>query len=383
MADTSLCRHIVVAMDSLKGCLSAEEATRAITQAITVANENIHVTTIPLSDGGEGMMHALMKANNGDYVTMQAHDALMRPISAAYGLSQDHRTAYIEAAATCGLSLLSERERNPLLTTTYGLGEQIRDCLSRGCKKIILGLGGSATNDCGLGLLQALGCSIHTTSGGNSVCSGKDLAKIVSIDTSPLHSLFQEVELLTACDVKNELYGPRGAAYIFAPQKGANQAMVAELDKGMKHLTTLTRGEKSAARKGAGAAGGLGFCALHFLHGKLCSGIELVLQATRFHDIIQSASLIITGEGKSDRQTLMGKLPSGVLAAARKQHIPVVLMAGEVQELADLQRAGFYKLININEGFGTDRDYNMQPIVAYNRLQTATRNLLRQLCLAL
>lgn len=383
MTDASPCRHIVVAMDSFKGCLSAEEATRAIAKAITATDKHLQVTAIPLADGGEGMMHALVRANGGDYITMQAHDALMRPISATYGLSQDHKTAYIEAAATCGLSMLTEEERNPLLATTFGLGEQIKDCISRGGRKIIIGLGGSSTNDCGLGLLQALGCTIRTTSGENAVCSGKDLTRIVSIDVSPLHALLRQVEILIACDVKNSLFGPSGAAYVYAPQKGADQAMVVELDKGLRHLAALTHGEEHAACEGTGAAGGLGFCALHFLHGKLCPGSELILQTVQFPDIIHDASLIITGEGRSDRQTLMGKLPYGVLSAARRLHIPVVLMAGEVQDSTDLQRAGFSKLININEGFHSDRIHNMQPSVAYSRLQIATRNLLRQLCLDL
>ena len=284
-----------------------------------------------------------------------------------YGISEDGKTAFIEMASISGLPLVPPEKRNPMLTTSYGTGELIRDALERGCRNFIIGIGGSATNDAGLGMLQALGFRFLDKEGkiletGN----GKILMEVASIDTSFVHPDLRTSHFTVACDVQNPFYGLEGAAYIFAPQKGADRKMVEALDAGMKNFAEVifhTTGKDISNHSGTGAAGGMGGSLLAFLNAKLKPGIQLMLETLDFSNKIKGADLIITGEGKADKQTLMGKVPSGILDKARKQKIPVILIAGSVENADALHRAGFRGVYSINPPSIT-LEQAMQPEVA-------------------
>lgn len=253
-------------------------------------------------------------------------------------------------AAISGLPLVTPEKRNPMQTTTFGTGELIRDALQRGCRHFIIGLGGSATNDAGLGMLRALGFRFPDKTGNVSGYGGQMMGKVDSIDTSSVHPLLSGCTFTAACDVRNPFYGTDGAAYVFAPQKGADAAMIEALDAGMRHLAAVifrTTGKDISSCPGAGAAGGMGGSLSAFLNAELKPGIQLLLEMQNFAEQIKDADLIITGEGKSDRQTVMGKVPYGILTEARKQHIPVVLIAGGIEDTDILTRAGFHGIFSI------------------------------------
>jgi len=311
---------IVVAIDSFKGCLSSKEANQAAAEGIRSACPDADVIQVPVSDGGEGFLDAFHAALGGTWVEVMVNDPLMRPITAKYLLHDT--TAVIEMAQASGLTLLTKEERNPLVTTSYGTGQLVADAVRRGAKHIIVGLGGSATSDAGTGMLEAL----H-----GDGCNHRD------------------VHITIATDVKNPLCGPNGAAHVFAPQKGATAADVLLLDERAKafaeHSAQLLGYDRSEM-EGAGAAGGLGYAFLQYLNAECQSGIQLLLETIGFDALVKDADLIITGEGSADRQTLMGKLPMGIL-----QHsgdIPVCLIAGSVCDREALLKAGFAHVECIN-----------------------------------
>lgn len=310
-------QKIVIAIDSFKGCLTSAEAGEAAAQGVHAACPECRTIVLPVADGGEGMLDVLLAASNGKRITVRAHDPLMQPCDANYGISGDGNTAFIEMAAISGLPLVPADKRNPMKTTTFGTGELIRDALERGCLRFIIGLGGSATNDAGLGMLQALGFRFFDKEGhevgsmkkGIALC-GALLSAISSIDSSSAHPALKKTCFTAACDVRNPFFGPNGAAHVFAPQKGADADMVKELDVAMQHLSDVifrTTGKDVSLHPGAGAAGGMGGGLHAFLDAQLKPGIELLLETLDFAEKIKDADLIITGEGKSDRQTLMGK----------------------------------------------------------------------------
>ena len=309
---------------------------------------------LPVADGGEGMQRVLTEALNGQEIRLSAHDPLMQMRQTAYGLSGDGTTAFIEMAAISGLPLVPLRQRNPSLTTTYGTGELIKDALNRGCRRFVIGLGGSATNDAGLGMLQALGFRFQDRYGNElgkaqPMC-GQLLNEIAFIDSSTALPALREARFTAACDVCNPFFGPEGAACVFAPQKGADPEMVAALDKGLQHLTQViqqTTGRDIATLPGAGAAGGMGGTLSALLNAELKPGIDLLLDLTDFDKLIEGADLIITGEGKSDRQTVMGKVPSGILKRARRQGLPVILVSGSIEDADILNQAGFRAAFSI------------------------------------
>jgi glycerate kinase len=275
----------------------------------------------------------------------------MNIINTRYVISVDGQTAFIEAAAVIGLPLVPPDRLNPLYTTTFGLGKVIFDALERGCREFVIGLGGSATNDAGLGMLQALGYRFLDRQGAPVGRGGIELDKVAAIDGSGVHPALKESRFITICDVTNPFCGPNGAAYIFAPQKGATPEMVRTLDRGMASLAQVIKQTQSidiTNVDGAGAAGGLGGIFLSFLNAKLQRGIDWILNYVDFDQKIIQANIVITGEGRADRQTLMGKAPFGVLTAAQKQHIPVILIAGAVQNRDDLLAAGFDDLFPIH-----------------------------------
>lgn len=337
-------KKVIVAIDSFKGCLTSKEAGDAVVEGIKNVLPECDVLCFPVADGGEGLVDALVEVTGGSYRELSVHDPLMRPVDASYGLSGDGHTVFIEMAAASGLPLLTDSERNPMLTTTYGTGELIRDALNRGGRNFIIGIGGSATNDAGLGMLHALGYCFYDEAGRLLEGSGSSLGKVVTIDSSSAHPALKESRFTVACDVDNPFYGEEGAVRVFAGQKGADEKMKEELEAGMRTFSRLiqaTTGKDIADVPGAGAAGGLGGTLLAFLNAVLKPGINLLLQTLDFATLIKGADLIITGEGKADRQSVMGKVPSGILEEARQQGIPVVLIAGCVEDADILNQAGF------------------------------------------
>ena len=376
-----LLEKIVIALDSFKGSLTSTQAAEAAAKGIREVLPQCQVVCLPVSDGGEGILDALLQAIGGQYISCPAHDPLMRPLTVPYGVSADKQTAIIEMAAASGLTLVSPQERNPLYTTTYGTGEQIRHALSQGCRHVLLGLGGSATNDAGLGMLQALGYVFKDKNGQKiGPMRGEWLEKIASIDTSNVPQEVREAQFTAACDVNNPFLGLSGAAHVFAPQKGAEPADVAKLEKGMSHIAELIRqstGTDISTMPGAGAAGGMGGALAAFLHASPKPGIQLLLNTLHFAEMIQDASLIITGEGKADRQTLMGKVPAGILYEARQQEIPVWLLAGAVDDKPMLFEAGFQDVYCINPP-GTPEVQAMNPDFAQQQIIETVKAALQQ-----
>ena len=344
-------KKIVLAIDSFKGCLSSKEIEQCIAEEIHRILPSCQTVCIPIADGGEGMLDTLIEATQGTFVSTQAHDPLMRIRPTRYGILGDQRTAIIEMAEINGLTTLSPIERNPMKTSTYGTGELIKDALEKGFRRFIIGIGGSATNDAGMGMMQALGAHLYDKQGNELEQGGKIMEQIAHIDLNHLHPALKEATFIVACDVQNPFCGPQGAAYVFARQKGANEEQIRQLDEGMRHLALLIERDFSYninKVKGAGAAGGLGGAFATFLQAHLQSGIDLLLNAVDFDRKITNADWIITGEGKADRQTAEGKVPAGVLKRAKKANIPVMLIAGKVEDKACLKQMGFARIVQIS-----------------------------------
>lgn len=343
-------RKIVIASDSFKGSISAAEVAACGERAVHRLFPDCEVVQLPVADGGEGTVETLTAALGGQSVATVVHDPLGRLITAQYGLITKEKTAIIEMATASGLPLLQPEERNPWLTSTYGTGELIRDALERGCRKFLIAIGGSATNDGGMGLLQALGFRFLDAEGQELPGCGESLSRIAQIDTSRALTTLTECQFTVACDVTNPFYGREGAAYVFAPQKGADAEMVEALDQGLRHFAQLiqtTQGIAIDQLPGAGAAGGLGGGLVAFLQARLRPGIEMVLDALQFDTQIAGADLIFTGEGKLDAQTCMGKTPFGVLRRAQQQGIPVVALGGAVEASEALNRCDFLAVLPI------------------------------------
>lgn len=344
-------KKIVLAIDSFKGCLSSKEIEQCIAEEIHRILPSCQTVCIPIADGGEGMLDTLIEATQGTFVSTQAHDPLMRIRPTRYGILGDQRTAVIEMAEINGLTTLSPIERNPMKTSTYGTGELIKDALEKGFRRFIIGIGGSATNDAGMGMMQALGAHLYDKQGNELEQGGKIMEQIAHIDLNHLHPALKEATFIVACDVQNPFCGPQGAAYVFARQKGASEEQIRQLDEGMRHLALLIERDFSYninKVKGSGAAGGLGGAFATFLQAHLQSGIDLLLDAVDFDRKITNADWIITGEGKADRQTAEGKVPAGVLKRAKKANIPVMLIAGKVEDKACLKQMGFARIVKIS-----------------------------------
>ena len=346
-------RKIIIASDSFKGCLSSLEVARAAENGIRKVLPDCEVVGIPVADGGEGTTEALVAALHGQFVSCEVHDPLMNLIKADYGILGDRITAVIEMAGASGLTLVPPEKRNPMLTTTCGTGELIKNALQRGCRRFLIGIGGSATNDAGTGMLQALGFRFLDRNGKELDKGGQILEKIVYIDSEKTIPELQEAFFTVACDVNNPFSGKNGAAFVYARQKGADDAMIGKLDRGLQQFASVIRnsvGKDIDLIPGAGAAGGLGGGILAFLPATLKPGIQMVLEALDFENQIQNADLIITGEGKLDRQTGMGKTPAGVLEAAKRQQIPVIAIGGSVEETDLLVQQGFLAAFSIQPG---------------------------------
>ncbi|MDR1368789.1 MAG: glycerate kinase [Dysgonamonadaceae bacterium] len=344
---------IVIAIDSFKGCLSSIEAGQAASEGVRLFNPACETIVIPIADGGEGILNVLTSATGGQYISVYAHNPLMELIETQYGISGDGKTALIEMAAISGLPLVPEDKRNPMKTTTFGTGELIKDALEKGCREFIIGIGGSATNDAGLGMLQALGYRFLDRQGNELGQGGEIMKDVACIDFKNIHPALKESRFTVACDVNNPFYGTNGAAYVFARQKGAGDEMIKRLDEDMKSLSEIikqTTGKDISNYPGSGAAGGMGGGFLAFLSATLKPGIKLMLDTLHFQDKIKNADFIITGEGRVDKQTTMGKVPSGILEEAKKQNIPVIVIAGGVEDVREMNRAGFCGVFSIVPG---------------------------------
>ena len=325
---------ILIATDTFKDALPALEVCKTIKNGICLADDKIETILFPLADGGEGTAEILTWHSGGSLVKASFSDPLLRKIEAQYGISADGQTAFIEMAQTAGLQLLSEQERNCMNTSTFGTGEMIRHAIAKGVKKIILGLGGSATNDAGMGMATALGFQFFDENDRELEPIGSNLSKVQRIVKDEVVKGLEEVEFQVLCDVENPLFGENGAAYIYAPQKGANFEEVKILDEGLRHFASILRIELFAEIedvKGAGAAGGLGAGAIAFLKAKLVRGIEFVLKATEFEKVLTNSDLVITGEGKIDNQSLDGKLIQGVALISQKHGVPVIAFCGTLE----------------------------------------------------
>lgn len=344
-------KRIVIASDSFKGSLTSVEVAQSATKGILEVYPDCEVTQVNVADGGEGTVDAVVDTLQGEKITISVSNPIGKPVDATYGIAGD--TAIIEMAAASGLPLLAAEERNPWVTSTYGTGEMILDAIARGCSKFLVGIGGSATNDAGTGMLQALGFRFFDNNGKLiENCCGGILGEIASIDDTQVPEAIKNAQFTIACDVDTPFCGPIGAAYVFAPQKGASPEMVQQLDEGMASFAKVIEakyGIDIVPMAGAGAAGGMGGGFRAFLNATLKKGIDMVLDAIGFDSIISGADLVVTGEGKVDFQTAKGKTAAGVLARAKAQGIPVVAIGGCVEMCDSLREMGFAGIYPILE----------------------------------
>ena len=338
---TTMAQRIILAFDKFKGSLSSEQVAEAFARGWQSVVPDSDIVTVPIADGGDGLLQSLATALGASTRSVAAHDPLGRSISTHYATSGD--MAIIEMAQVSGVALLEAEERNPMLTSSYGLGEVMLDALDRGARHMILGIGGSATNDCGMGMLEALGYRFYDAEGEVLEASGDAMCRVARIDVANVDARLFECEIVVASDVDNVLYGERGAAWVYAKQKGATPVMIDALDRGMRSFAEVVGGDYHN-RPGAGAAGGVGYALMALLGATLKPGIELVLGTVGFDALLDDAQLVVTGEGRIDRQTLMGKGPSGVLRRARSKGVPVVAVGGRVEWCEELESSGFERI---------------------------------------
>ena len=326
---------ILISIDSLKGSLSSIEAGNAIKKGILKVKEDAQVKILPLADGGEGTVDALVQGMNGKKETIEVTGPIAKKVDATYGLLKNTSTAIIEIAQASGLTLVPTELRNPLYTTTYGVGEIIKEAINKGYRNFIVGIGGSATNDAGIGMLQALGFEFYDKNNKLVGLGGKVLNEIRHIKIENRLKELDECKFKIACDVNNPLFGKNGAAYIYGSQKGATSEIIEELDNGLRNFSKVVKNYLSkdvANVEGAGAAGGLGFAFLAFLDSKLESGIKIILEDIKLEEALKDADFVITGEGRLDNQTAMGKAPIGVAKLAKKYGVKVIGLAGATTE---------------------------------------------------
>ncbi len=322
---------ILVAPDKFKGSLSAEEVCEAVREGLLLSDRSIEVISLPLADGGEGTCELLTAYSGGSLVSIIVRDPLFRNLQSGYGISRDGKIAFLEMARASGLQLLKKEERNPLINSTVGTGDLIRHALDRGVEQIIMGVGGSATNDGGMGMAQSLGVVFYSASGEILKPTGENMIRVHSIDISGIHPGLHKVKFTIFCDVDNPLHGIRGAAHVFAPQKGANEKVVRELDQGLKHYERVLEQvvKKSVNFPGAGAGGGLPASIMGLAEVTVRPGMEFIIEFTRLEKQLREADAVITGEGKVDEQTLSGKVVKGIADLSRKYNKPLVILAGK------------------------------------------------------
>lgn len=324
---------IVLAPDSFKESMTAKEVCEAMERGIKKANSQIRCIHVPMADGGEGTMQSLVDATGGRVYSKEVVGPLGNNVVAEYGILGNGEIGVIEMASASGIHLVDSEKRNPLITTTFGTGQLIKACLDKGVKKLLIGIGGSATNDGGAGFIQALGGRLLDENGDDLSYGGGALAKLHTIDLSNLDERLKYVSVEVACDVNNPLCGKEGASYVFGPQKGATREMIEILDQNLSHYAEVIKeqlGKDVISKAGAGAAGGLGAGLMAFLDVKLKSGIEMVIEYANLEEKVRDADMVWTGEGSIDFQTQYGKTPLGVAMIAKKYNKPVIALAGRV-----------------------------------------------------
>ncbi|CAN7611636.1 glycerate kinase [Paenibacillus sp. LjRoot153] len=345
---------IVIAPDSFKGSLSSEEAAKAIRDGILRAMPAAETVLIPMADGGEGTVDSLVQATQGSKISVPVQGPLQEEVTGMYGVLGDGVTCVIEMASASGLVLIPTEHRNPMLATTYGTGQLIRHALDHGYRSFILALGGSATNDGGSGMLQALGLRLLDAEGSEIGAGGQALSHLIHIDASKWDERISESQFIIASDVTNPFIGPQGASYVFGPQKGATPEMVKALDGALTHWADLMAAHTGIAvhhLPGAGAAGGLGGAFQAFFPASTKRGIDVVIELTKLNEHLQDAHLVITGEGQSDAQTASGKAPMGIAQAAAKLGVPVIVLSGSVgQGIEKLYEYGMTSIHSIVNG---------------------------------
>lgn len=373
---------IVVAIDSFKGSLSSMEAGNAIKEGILRIKPHAEVIVKPLADGGEGTTDAILEGTGGEKINLTVTGPMGKLVDTYYGYIYETKTAVIETAAASGITLVLDSEKNPMLATTYGLGEMIKHAVLKGCKDFVIGLGGSATNDGGIGMLSALGYEFKDKDGKSVGQGGKVLEKVAYISNKLVMKELEDCNFKVACDVNNPLYGVNGATYVFGPQKGVTDKMKVILDDGMKNYAKVSNeftGKKCDAAKGAGAAGGLGFAFLEYLNAELIPGIELVLNTLRLEEEIIDADYVITGEGRMDFQTAMGKVPVGLAKLAKKYNKKVIAFAGSVtKEAKECNKVGIDAFFPIVRGI-TTLEEAMRPEQARENMMDAVEQVFRLL----
>ena len=379
---------IILAFDSFKGSLSAADACAAAAEGVLSVCPDAEVVSVPLSDGGEGLVECFVAMGKASPVSVCVHGPLMEEVEAVYAVSHDGETAYMEMASACGLTLVPMEKRNPMETTTRGLGEMMADAMERGVRHIVLGIGGSATCDAGMGMLEALRGHSWLTDEAPKKALPQPLDRRPrgrSTDVDDVGQPMSTTSVLTvACDVNNPLFGESGAAYVFAPQKVATPEQGEMLDRRVRAFAMATEEmgiatREDAFRPGTGAAGGLGYALLTYLGAELKSGIDVVLDACRFDEVLQGADVVITGEGCSDEQTTHGKVPFGVLKRAKKEGVKTFLMSGQIKDEAALRTCGFDRLCCINEGDDRPVSTLMQPAVAAENIKKTCQHLMEEL----
>lgn len=339
--------RIVVAFDSFKGSLSSREAGEAFCEGLHEVSPAVDVVVLSIADGGEGIAEAVVESVGGYILHAHVHDPLGRNVVADYGVINGGATAVIGMAAASGITRLAPKERNPLRASSYGTGELILDAISRGCHDILLGLGGSATNDGGTGMLRALGFRFYDSRGEELTDTISILERVSAISKPKCLPALQGVNFVAAVDVDNPLLGERGATHIFARQKGADDAMIERMEGAMRHYAAVVDGicgEAISLRRGVGAAGGVGYAAAALLGAALRSGIDTLLDIVEFDRVVEGAQLVITGEGRIDAQTLMGKAPAGVLSRAKRCGVPCIAVGGSVDSRVLQSGSGFARI---------------------------------------
>lgn len=373
---------VVIAIDSLKGSLSSMEAGMAIKDGILAAKPDAEVIVKPLADGGEGTTDALIEGMNGERIDLTVTGPMHTPVDAYYGYLKDTNTAVMEMASAAGITLVPDSEKNPLLATSYGVGEMINDAIQRGCRNFIIGIGGSVTNDGGIGMLKALGVRFLDENGEDAGEGGQALAKVARIDVSGMNPLLKECHIQVACDVNNPLCGENGSTYVYGPQKGVTEDMKKTLDETMAHfarVTSETLENDYMNTPGAGAAGGLGYAFLAYTGAALTPGIELILDAVGLEEELSGADVVVTGEGRLDFQTAMGKAPVGVARLAKKYNAKVIAFAGSVtKEATACNKEGIDAFFPILRGVCTLAEA-MDPVAARNNMTATVEQVFRLL----
>lgn len=373
---------VVIAIDSLKGSLSSMEAGMAIKDGILAAKPDAEVIVKPLADGGEGTTDALIEGMNGERIDLTVTGPMHTPVDAYYGYLKDTNTAVMEMASAAGITLVPDSEKNPLLATSYGVGEMINDAIQRGCRNFIIGIGGSVTNDGGIGMLKALGVRFLDENDEDAGEGGQALAKVARIDVSGMNPLLKECHIQVACDVNNPLCGKNGSTYVYGPQKGVTEDMKKTLDEAMAHfarVTSETLENDYLNTPGAGAAGGLGYAFLAYTGAALTPGIELILDAVGLEEELSSADVVVTGEGRLDFQTAMGKAPVGVARLAKKYNAKVIAFAGSVtKEATACNKEGIDAFFPILRSVCTLAEA-MDPVAARNNMTATVEQVFRLL----